>query len=547
MGFQLLLCVGLAAEAGGESLRLSKLHTRETLLQAQVMPSPGREAARVSLLLGVREEQRTEAHTLTLFSWRKGTWLERGRWALPQGVQHHELLPSPAERPRWLLYRQGGWWFASAVQGKPLVWQILCACAAPQGTLESPPETLFQLPQPLQESVAGAEAEEPGLRLGLPLQDGLWGFLLRQPPQGAPWLEALWSIPWNGQDQPPYKARFEDADGDGRLEWLFPLKNQLGLARLPHAQDPGGQAYVYRAQTAKETTAPVAWRGRSFSSAADAREALETHSEPEPADPEPADWRAQWPLLLARHRDPPLPQVQLHFVKLPELPPLPEDAREHILALRDTNGDGVLDLLHARVLERKRIFRRRHLLRWYPGRVREGKLSFAPAAYRLETDAGSIATVISLSKEDRPPWALLVARTEVSLGSVVSALIGGKATLKVGVYPWHGALPASEALFQQEFLFTGLLEDGRRPMFLSIDLDGDGRRGYVLNPDPERLLAFPTHKEGTLSLEGVSLPARERRTWIGDLDQDGREELLFWYQDAAHAERSFTLGVISLR
>lgn len=228
--------------------------------------------------------------------------------------------------------------------------------------------------------------------------------------------------------------------------------------------------------------------------------------------------------------------------------------RRYLLGLEDMDGDGVPDALHATLRNAGEVLSQKNELRWYPGRVEDGRLRLAGPAYELKTDAGSFAALLHPRVDNAPPQALMVARAEVSMSSIWQALADKAVTVDISVLDFRRGGPADKARTGGEFTYEALREEGRRPMFLAADLNGDGHRDYILNLQADRLTGYlsaggpPRLGRREFSTGGIRLPSRTEQVHVADLNGDGREELVLWF----HPERSpgdtyRTIRVVGLR
>jgi hypothetical protein len=148
---------------------------------------------------------------------------------------------------------------------------------------------------------------------------------------------------------------------------------------------------------------------------------------------------------------------------------------------------------------------------------------------------------------------MLLATTEVSLGTVMKALASGAVTLRVSIRPWRGEALDARETGAGEFTYRDVKGEGRRAMFLVADLNGDGFRDYLLNLERDTLTVYlsadapPTLTGAPLAQAGIALPSRPERVLSADLDGDGREELVLIYQERFFGALGRRLRVLRFR
>jgi len=231
----------------------------------------------------------------------------------------------------------------------------------------------------------------------------------------------------------------------------------------------------------------------------------------------------------------------------------PKD-RTFLLGLQDMDGDGVMDALHARLLNTGNVFKQENRMRWYRGELQSGKLRLGPPDRTFKTDAGTLALLLHPRTQSRPPLALMMAFAEVNLSSVMKALASESVTLDVRVFAFSRGTLNSAPETEGQFTYQQLRKPGRRAMFLAADLDGEGTRDFLLNTEPETLTVFLGHN-GKTALSGppafaapVPLPSHPKFITITDLDGTGREVLVISYQEKYHgADAAGALAVVRLK
>ena len=419
-------------------------------------------------------------------------WHAVGRWALPAETRHVEPLRLPGGRAGWLLLVAGQWQVALP-QGPELQRSPLCAC-----------ETIFA----------------------------------------------------HGGGPDPEEHRFaQDLDGDGVDEVLLPYPEHLEAYRL--GPPPLAPAPLWRARWQPDG-APLAPAGEAGAGFRLPRfDVVDVRGDGRPALLVVERERA----LLTALPDPPgpgggVPAATPQAVPLAGLGPYGEKDRPLLLGTADMDGDGLLDLLHAKLIDYGSVLQQQNELRWYRGQVRDGRFTFAPPTAAMRSDAGSFAELAHLRRDGSRPLALLLATAEVSFGTIMKALASQSVTLRASVTPWQDGALAARPLAANQFTYRDLRTPGRRAMFLFADLNGDGWRDYLLNVNGGELTVFLSGggaNGGPAGLQqpsfvhpGLELPSKPERVLVTDLDGDGREELVLRYRGKYHGALGTKLRLVRL-
>lgn len=484
-------------------------------------------------------------------------------WELPKETRWVEpvTLPGGAQR---LLGLIGGRWYlgrleAGPAQGSRWEWAPLCDC-----------DSIFAegkgvLPQGLRFAVDldGDGTDE----LLLPGLNGLTAYSFA--PEGAP-LAPRWRVPWEirqqyevrdavrvAADMPRYQLF--DANGDGVLDYVQPELASLRVAYLPKPQPPRPQGYLFldgekrtrlRSQGLPEHLAGALEKlgTRAFADEAELTQALEAG----PGAAGEAGWRPHWAALLAMAREP-IPVLLPVTIHIPGLGPKNKGETFLVLAMGDMDGNGTLDVLHAKSIDDSDAFSQKNQLRWYPGHLNGGQLSYAENPQLFFTEGPAFAELVRprTAATERP--ALFVATMEVNMVAVVRALTTKSVSIEAFLYQWDGDRIAVPAAAQTVLTFGVDIASQKRPMLLLADLTGNGQRQFLFNLRPDRLVAFPAEKGiprwsgAPLATGPVELPQRREWVTVADLDGDGREELLLWYRAPSDPpELKRTLRVVRL-
>jgi hypothetical protein len=474
-------------------------------------------------------------------------WRAVGHWPLPDGTRYVEPLRLPGRLSGWLLL-VGNQWQVALPEGDALTRRALCACDTiySHGGAPDPADDHFVA------DVDGDGVDEVLLPYSAHLEIYRIAPLLLAP---EPIYRIRWhpdgtSLPLAGKGGAGFRLpsfSVSAAAAQGRPALVAIERERVLVSPLPpvpaelaFALDAPRRALLERRTSeaplpASLSAALTRLGERRFASAAAFLNAL--------AQGTPTPQTELWAphllrvLTLARSE---LPVLRPAAVPLAGLGAFREQDDWRLLGAADMDGDGVLDVLHAKLLDAGSALSQHNELRWYRGRLEEGRLAFAPPSLLLRSDAGSFAEVVRLRRDGQGPLALLTASTEVNLGSIMKALASQSVTLEARVVPWQpGALGAAPVAVQT-LTYGQLRAPGRRAMFLFADLNGDGWRDYLLNPVQGELALYlsagaPAGLERPALVQaGLVLPSRPERVLIADLDGDGREELVLRYRADIH-------------
>ena len=127
----------------------------------------------------------------------------------------------------------------------------------------------------------------------------------------------------------------------------------------------------------------------------------------------------------------------------------------------------------------------------------------------------------------------VITSVNISLGTIISALITRSASVDVSIYQMHDQVFASEPSLEKEIKvkFDFSTGDLFVPAVLSADVTGDGRKDLLVQKGINTLLVYPgeaTDKlftKSPIKLE-MSLPSDREGFVVADLNQDGRDELI---------------------
>jgi hypothetical protein len=224
---------------------------------------------------------------------------------------------------------------------------------------------------------------------------------------------------------------------------------------------------------------------------------------------------------------------------------------EEIEAIRDFNGDGILDLLTEKSIS-EGVFDRRSELHLYLGQRTDQSLAYPAAADgRIALDGIQFDPVI-VDVDGDGLLDVVTSSTRLGLTRIVSALFSGRISVDLDVFRMRpaGAFPDSPdygTRIRVEFdLETGLT---RVPATAIADFDGDGRADLLVQGEDDTLEIhagtgqdplFADERE-TLTLP---LPRSGQMVEAEDLNGDGRADLIVRYGPADGDALERTLRVL---
>jgi FG-GAP-like repeat len=555
----LLLLLALLSAAGGAAWGAGRLVAQDVELGAEpyqvaLMRWQGRPAVSVFTILP--QPNTPGQHLLHVVALDPTGWHELGRWLLPETTVYVEPMRLPGGASGWLVLTGTQWQIAWAA-GNALALRPLCACDTIYSHGGAPDSSDSRFVYDLD----GDGIDE----VVLPYSSHLEAYRIT-PASLAP--EPLWRVRWHPDEtglplsgQPGEGFRlphFAFADlGGGHPGLLVAERERLLVTALPPPQaalsfalDGPRRALLEQRTSAQPLPATLAdalrrLGDRRFPSAETFLGALAQGLDATTTEPwSPFLLRV---LMLARSE---VPVLRPAAAALEGLGSFGEQDEWRLLGLTDMDGDGVPDLLHAKLLNAGSALRQKNELRWYRGHYENGQFSLAPPVLVVRSDAGSFAKIERPRRDDKPPLVLLMATTEVNFGSIMKALTTQSVTLTASIVPWQDGAPAPQPTAARVFTYTDLRAKGRRAMFLFADLNGDGWRDYVLNVTPGTLNVYlsagapPALQEPGLVQPGLPLPPRPDRVLIADMDGDGHEELVLAFRTDSHPELASKLRLL---
>lgn len=225
--------------------------------------------------------------------------------------------------------------------------------------------------------------------------------------------------------------------------------------------------------------------------------------------------------------------------------------RTLLRSVRDVNGDGVADLI-VQSLDGRSILRQRSLYDVHLGNATPGSTLFALEPTTVIQPKGKAAGIelggySSLWLEDfdgDDQLDLLRGDLKLGVASMVRALLGTSITMRFELYCMEdGAYPdkaSTKGRFKADIAFRGGRDAGFFPSVLVGDVNGDGRSDVLAGKNREELHVFlggPELSARQARRVAVTLPGDERNSWLVDVNQDGKQDLLLHHPSTTDAHR----------
>ncbi len=216
----------------------------------------------------------------------------------------------------------------------------------------------------------------------------------------------------------------------------------------------------------------------------------------------------------------------------------------------DIDGDGLSDLI-IQTMEGDGIFGLEtqyeiHLGDTDPG----GRLNFEAAASSVVATGGIQLNNDRLDLTGDGREEFVITSVNLSIGTLISALITRSASVDVSIFQMHDRVFADKPSLEKEIKvkFDFSTGDLFVPAVLSAEVTGDGRKDLLVQKGLNTLLIYPGEDTDRIFAKSaikldMLLPSDRDGFVVADLDQDGRDELILHIDN----EDQTALSVINFR
>jgi hypothetical protein len=226
------------------------------------------------------------------------------------------------------------------------------------------------------------------------------------------------------------------------------------------------------------------------------------------------------------------------------------DPQRTLDAVDDINADGLSDLI-IQTMEGDGIFGLETRYEIHRGMVGEDeRLTFEPSASSTVSSDGIQLDNERLDLTGDGKQEFVVTSVNISLGSIIAALITRSASVDVSIYQMTDGLFPDEPSLEKEIKVRFDFGAGELfvPAVLSADVTGDGRHDLLVQKDLETLFVYPGEATDRLFAKSpikleMALPQEREGFVVTDLDHDGRDELILHVR----REDSSSLAVVHFK
>jgi len=227
--------------------------------------------------------------------------------------------------------------------------------------------------------------------------------------------------------------------------------------------------------------------------------------------------------------------------------------RTMLIAIRDMNGDGYADFL-THTLKGRSILRQQSRYAVYLGKPssagivfeRHASATIQPRGKRGGMEHGGYSSLWLMDIDGDGQVDILRGDVKMGTRAMVRALVGDSITMGAevyrmedGVYPDHAT---TKRMLKADVDFSGGRDAGFAPFVLVGDVNGDNRSDVLAGKNRGEMHVFLGVPRSELFAEkpqrvGIPLPGDERNTWLVDLNQDNKEDVLMHFPSTTEPHR----------
>lgn len=227
-----------------------------------------------------------------------------------------------------------------------------------------------------------------------------------------------------------------------------------------------------------------------------------------------------------------------------------EETQRMLEGVGDIDGDGLADLI-IQTMEGDGIFGLETQYEIHLGQIGDNqRLNFEQQASSIVATGGIQLNNERLDLTGDGREEFVITSVNISLGTLISALITRSASVDVSIYQMHDQAFASKPSLTKEIKvkFDFGTGDLFVPAVLSADVTGDGRKDLLVQKGLDTLLVYPGEASENLFARSpiklaMTLPDDREGFVVTDLNQDGRDELILHLKNDDEA----SLAVVDFR
>lgn len=224
--------------------------------------------------------------------------------------------------------------------------------------------------------------------------------------------------------------------------------------------------------------------------------------------------------------------------------PYTEDDNTRLLSLADCNGDAIPDLVFENHVKTNFLSNKRTTIGIYFGTRYNDRVQYNANADKQWVFSGVHVTPIIADYNSDGIADLVVMKATMSLGNLVSSLIGGKTKLQIEFYKSnHGDFSQTPEAIRETTLSGKIYDDPDFTPLVSFgDITGDGKRDFILGEE-SAIFCYPAVQnrlfDNTSNKSIDIIPSTITGIDMYKIDNDNREDICL-------VERKQNLGIIHI-